>query len=564
MYPSLASRLVALATVVTCLTPRSPAQTTLYSISSPGPWDMRSLGDVDGDGVADFALGCPEAIGFSCNPSGGGVVHVYSGRTGVELYQVGAPPGAMTLDAFGFSIDAVGDTNGDGVPDFVVGAPLWSSVTSSCGEGRAYICSGQDGTILQTLVGPGNVPGAYQLFGDTVAGIGDANGDGIPDVAVGSEYGYNNLGVQSGYVCIYSGLDGSIIHTLYGNWNGERFGTCCAAAGDLNGDGYSDVLVGSPYATYSGGVGGVRVYSGFDGLLLTFITGTATINIGYGVASTGDINGDGVPDFITGATPSYGNLGGRVYSGMTGTLLYTVPANPTVAVYPAGIIPYSHPVGSCGDVDGDGIPDIITATSGGAVISSGSTGALLASHAMPTFVSSVGTATDLNGDGRADFMCTSWNGGTTFAAVVLSDCPVPTNYCTGKLNSVGCTPAMTSTGVLSLSVGNDDFFAFGTSEMNNVSGMLLWSTHQNSVPFHGGTLCLGASIQRTPIQNSGGSASGIDCTGSYSYHFTRAYVSGLAVPPGTRIYSQYWSRDPGYSPPNNIGLTDGLSFTVCP
>jgi hypothetical protein len=423
-----------------------------------------------------------------------------------------------------------------------------------------------DGSVLQTLVGPGSQTGSYQVFGRCVAGIGDVDGDSVPDVAVGSEYGVNSFGVQSGYVCIYSGFDGSVLHTLYGNWINERFGTCCAAAGDVNGDGIPDVLVGSPYGSYATGNGGVRIYSGSDGLLLKFVTGTQgsqAVVIGYGVASTGDVNGDGIPDFVTGAIPSFGSGGARVYSSASGALLYTVAAQPSIMTS-GGSIPLPHPVAGAGDVDGDGVPDIITATSSGASIYSGVNGALLSSHPLPALCASVGAASDLNGDAHADFLCGATNAVGTVVDVVLSDCPVPTSYCSGKLNSVGCLPLVASSGVLSLSVGNDDFIAFSQNSLNHTNGMLLWSYSPNSVPFYGGTLCVGSPIARTGIQNSGGSPVGIDCTGSFSFHFSRAYVNAQSMPPGARIYCQYWSRDPGYSPPNNVSLTNGLSFTVCP
>ena len=557
MLPNLGSRIVPLVALVALLPQPASSQTTLHSLQVYGTWDVRSLGDVDGDGVADFGVGCPGTSQLYCN-SGSGVVHIYSGLTGAELYSKNAPLGGVPVDAFGWSIDGVGDVNGDGLSDFVVGAPLWASSTFQCGEGRAYICSGLDGAILQTLVAPGNVPGAYQAFGRSVAGVGDVNADGVPDVAVGSEYGFNALGVQSGNVGIYSGLDGSILHTLDGNWINERFGTCCAAAGDVNSDGYADVIVGSPYGNYASGLGGVRVYSGFDGLLIKFTTGTFSDAIGYGVASVGDINGDGVPDFITGTANE-----ARVYSGQTLTLIRTLPAQPT---FPIGSVPYPfpHPVSGIADVDGDGVRDIVTATTAGASVYSGLTGTLILTHPMPTGVASVGSATDLNGDGYADVLCGTWNGATTRADVVLAHCPVPTTFCTAKLNSVGCLPSMSSSGVLSLSVGNDDFYALASNELNNVNGMLIWSSNPASVPFYGGTLCVGPGIHRTPVQNSGGSPTGVDCSGGYSFNFSRAYVLGYAVQPGQRLYAQCWSRDPGYSPPYNVGLTNGLSFTVCP
>jgi Tol biopolymer transport system component len=136
-------------------------------------------------------------------------------------------------------------------------------------------------------------------------------------------------------------------------------------------------------------------------------------------------------------------------------------------------------------------------------------------------------------------------------------------YCTAKLNSLGCMPSIGSSGLPSQS-GPDNFYATATNVRNNKLGMMLWSLTPDSHPFFGGTLCVHSPIKRTPGQNSGGSATGNDCTGSYSYHFTQAYMLQQLLPSDTTVYAQFWSRDPGFAPPNNIGLTNGLSFTICP
>jgi hypothetical protein len=139
----------------------------------------------------------------------------------------------------------------------------------------------------------------------------------------------------------------------------------------------------------------------------------------------------------------------------------------------------------------------------------------------------------------------------------------PASYCIAKTNSLGCTPTIGSTGVPSMS-GANNFFVTASSVRNNKTGILLWGGSSASTPFFGGTLCIAAPIVRTPTQASGGTQGPDDCSGGYSFHFTQAYLASQFLSAGSTVYAQYWSRDPGFSPPNNIGLTDALRFTVCP
>lgn len=146
-------------------------------------------------------------------------------------------------------------------------------------------------------------------------------------------------------------------------------------------------------------------------------------------------------------------------------------------------------------------------------------------------------------------------------------CTSVTTYCTAKTNSLGCVPAIGHSGIPSLS-GPDNFFVTATNVLNRKPGLMLWSFTPSAVPFFGGTMCLVAPITRTAGQNSGGSAWPTqDCSGIYSYHFSQSYMVAQVLPPSTRLYAQYWSRDPGSGPPSspyNIGLTDALTFMICP
>jgi Tol biopolymer transport system component len=136
-------------------------------------------------------------------------------------------------------------------------------------------------------------------------------------------------------------------------------------------------------------------------------------------------------------------------------------------------------------------------------------------------------------------------------------------YCEAKANSQGCLPEICASGTPSIS-GPDNFHVTANYELNNKTGIFLWSLGQNSVPLGGGTLCLHSPITRTPGQNSGGTPGVNDCTGTYSFFFSQAYMAAHGLGSGSTVYGQYWSRDPFFPPPTNVGLSNGIQFTIGP
>ncbi len=139
----------------------------------------------------------------------------------------------------------------------------------------------------------------------------------------------------------------------------------------------------------------------------------------------------------------------------------------------------------------------------------------------------------------------------------------PSTYCTAKLNSHGCTPSISFTG-LPASGGADDFFIGAGNVLNNKPGVMVWGLSSAAVPFFGGTLCLQAPLTRAPIQFAHGTPPPVvDCSGAYSFHFSHAYMTAHSLVPGAQVFAQYWSRDQGFAAPNNIGLTNALSFVIC-
>jgi hypothetical protein len=142
-------------------------------------------------------------------------------------------------------------------------------------------------------------------------------------------------------------------------------------------------------------------------------------------------------------------------------------------------------------------------------------------------------------------------------------CPPPASYGAAKRNSQGCLPAIDWSGSPSASAGSGFLIRAG-NVLNLKTGLLLYAHQPAATPFQGGTLWLGGGLKRTPPQNSGGSPSGSDCSGSYSLDFNSRIASGVdpGLVAGAAIYAQYVYRDPASS--FSWGMTDALAFTICP
>ncbi len=146
---------------------------------------------------------------------------------------------------------------------------------------------------------------------------------------------------------------------------------------------------------------------------------------------------------------------------------------------------------------------------------------------------------------------------------IESDSPFA-GYCVGKLSSANCIPTIEATGDVSLS-GPDDLVLTARLLLNGVSSKLIWSRAPNTTPFHGGILCVSIPAARTTVRSSNGDAwPAANCTGSYAFAFTHAYLASHGVLAGETLYVQASTRDSGFAPPNNLSLSAGLTFTVLP
>ncbi len=311
------------------------------------------IGDVNGDGYADAAVGLPEYNGFQ-----GNVKVYYGSSTGLSVVESWGKFGNAAGDQFGTAIAAAGDVNGDGYGDLLIGAPGVSN-----NQGVVYLYFGSAGGL--GMFSDVTLSGTSGSFGLAAAGAGDINGDGYGDVVVGSPFltGWNGgPRYNMGLVQVFLGAPAGPPTTPSWEWSsglsGTRTGTSVSAAGDVNGDGFGDILVGQPGL------------NGGDGSALCFLgeasgpaaTPVWTINgqsgsleaLGSVVAGVGDLDRDGYADAAIGIPTAAG--GGRVeyYEGWSQGLK-TSPTTTVTGNSTGDRLGQS--VAGLGDVNGDGYGD---------------------------------------------------------------------------------------------------------------------------------------------------------------------------------------------------------------
>ncbi len=265
-----------------------------FSVAGPG--------DVNGDGHADLLVGSPGYPGGISQLSAGRA-QLFSGQDGAVLFTIDGVLGPLGAEQLGYAVDGVGDVNGDGIPDFIVGAPI-ATAGGLLAAGNAKVHSGADASVLHLFEGTL----VSDRLGSAVAGLGDWDGDGVPEVAVAAP-SFQNAGLGTGYpgyVKVFSGAGGELLRTFAETVGGALFGNSIADVGDVNGDGTSDLGVGAPgwftqASTFGAWRGRMRVFSGLDGLLLLQAAGDSYDVLGDSVAGAGDANGDGFDDVLVGA-----------------------------------------------------------------------------------------------------------------------------------------------------------------------------------------------------------------------------------------------------------------------
>lgn len=426
---------------------------------------VAALGDVNGDGVPDVAVGAPGAGASGISGSGAIVVLGVSGSGFSRVAQLNVAPGVQRM---GRSLAAAGDLNGDGFADFLAGhggysdpvgqqrkqagiaflggdegvrlAPVFLSAPAGVaaqefgwsgaglgdldGDGFADVAIGDPSApVTPTPTGPTLDAGAFHLIaGGTrgpgtafasrvvgqpaaLGGVGDVNGDGLDDYAIG----YPTADSSSGNVVVVLGGRG-----VFGNLNsltlgapvqGARFGASVAGAGDVNGDGFGDLIVGAPGLNDPApGVGGAFVFFGQQGGLdasraFPLLGADDNGYFGTSVASAGDFNGDGFDDVVVGAPGA--PEGGVVYVYFGGPAGLAADRVLRVASPKAGAF-FGASVASAGDSDLDGFADLVVGAPG---VADAVLGRVFIVRGSPQgfagFTELGGTSPDLHGLGRS-------------------------------------------------------------------------------------------------------------------------------------------------------------------
>jgi len=400
-------------------------------VSANFGFSVASAGDVNGDGFGDVIIGADLWDDGQLNEGG---VWIYRGAAdGLVDAPYWYKQGDLNGAGFGHSVASAGDVNGDGYSDVVVGAPYWEDTHTD--EGGVWVYYGSTSGVNPVPAWAKTSDQAYAWFGKSVASAGDINGDGYGDLVAGApltDHGENDEGVAWVYLGSASGLSTTPHTHLESDQAGARFGHSVASAGDVNADGYSDLVVGAPYWEDDENTSEGRAYlyhgsaNGLDSTLQWHAEANNwNAHMGWSVASAGDVNGDGRSDVIVSAS-YYGDDGleseGKVWVfhgsdfGLNSSPSWSKESGRESALY-------GYSVASAGDVNGDGYADVLIGApgmipEGGAIagglarLYTGSQDGLGSSYAWTGiggqesafYGVSVASAGDVNGDAYADII----------------------------------------------------------------------------------------------------------------------------------------------------------------
>ncbi len=388
---------------------------------------VATAGDVDGDGYADLIVG---AAGYDNGQLDEGRAYVYVGsEAGLHPMPEWVVESDLVGAAFGFAVATAGDVNGDGYSDLIVGAP--AADNGEVEEGQASVYLGLAATLAVELAWTDESDQAGGDFGISVGTAGDVNGDGFSDLIIGSRF-FDHGQIDEGRVFVYhgsaAGPEPDPAWSFESNQGGGCLGYSVATAGDVNGDGYADVIAGAyGYDTGGGETDEGAAYlflgspSGLEAAPAWMINGgQATANLGISVGTAGDVNGDGFSDVIVGAylhdSPTYNEGLVQVFYGSP-LGLAPVPDWTMAGSRPAAL--FGTSVATAGDVNGDGYSDVVIGAvgytggevrEGAAFVYHGSAAGLAGSPAWMAEGNQaeaymgwrVNTAGDVNGDGFSD------------------------------------------------------------------------------------------------------------------------------------------------------------------
>ena len=373
------------------------------SVSDKSGWAVSGAGDINGDGYDDVVVGAPYA-----SPNGrtsSGISYIIFGNqtdflgdinlANLTITQGFTIVGANVADKNGFSVSEAGDIDNDGFDDIIIGAPYAASTA-----GISYVIFGQK-TSLNTNINLSTLDSSrgFSIIGNArkynsgyaVSNAGDINADGYADIVIGIPGAREN----TGFSCVIFGketesnsninLDSLTISQgffIFGEVTEGKSGWSVSGAGDINGDGYDDIIIGAPYISNNIGVSYVILgkATGLTNVYLTNLASTQGFSIfgvnlfrnsdggnsGYSVSGAGDVNNDGIEDLLIGAPTTYSkkwNSGASyiVFGQLaTSNIDLSEFTSSNIAIVGASKFDWSsYSVSGAGDVNGDGYDDII-------------------------------------------------------------------------------------------------------------------------------------------------------------------------------------------------------------
>ncbi|MBP7147218.1 MAG: FG-GAP repeat protein [Acidobacteria bacterium] len=573
--------------------------------NSPGAafgTSVSTAGDVDGDGYADVLVGAPE---FDNGQSNEGRVFLYYGNAAANLNA--RAPWTFEIDEadayLGQSVAAAGDVNGDGRPDFAVGAPR--SNYGAENAGRAYVFLGTPGGVAAAPgwefgIGPGSQ--SFGEFGAAVATAGDVNGDGFSDVLVGG-YKYDNPEWDEGRAWVYLGSAskpdpaGEVILPTWTSSNIDVFGQS-VASGDMDGDGRPDLIIGAPnFSDPLLNAGRVCVYFGGPRPTWCATGDDAGGSLGASVENAGDVNGDGYDDLIAGAH-LYDDSDGRAFVWWGGP--DGLPDTPGWDFsLPGAAALVGSSVAGAGDVNGDGFGDVIVGArsfghpepeEGGAFVFLGSPAGLqrepfatIEADQPGALLGSVAGAGDVNGDGFSDVIVGAEKFANVEAAegrafVYLGGPTALTPSWTAEPNAVDARFGRTVAGAGDVNGDGHADVAVGapwfTAATSRVGRVYIYHGSATGLAPAPATILQGSSFQ---FGGAVASAGDVDADGysDLAVQVTSAYPSEIALYRGSAagiVPQKYWSRvevpgegllglDFAVTDVDNDGFTDVVSGT---
>ncbi|MBS1552865.1 MAG: FG-GAP repeat protein, partial [Bacteroidetes bacterium] len=427
---------------------------------------VSTLGDVNNDGFSDVVVGLP---GFSWWAYRG-MVNIYYGGSNMDGTPDRTYSGENNGDASGFSVACAGDFNNDGYPDLITGAPGFGS-----SRGRVYLYDLNFGRLDPGVIYIGE--NSQDKFGTCVKKAGDINKDGYDDLIIGAP-GYNGS-LGRAYVFYGGPAPGNTPSVVLSGENSflqnTYFGYSCSGAGDLNKDGFDDVIVGA-YG-WSSQTGRAYIYFGGAGMDdipdLILQNDLANDCFGYSVSGAGDVNGDGYSDVLAGGKHPC------IYFG--GNNMDNIPD----LVFSGGNegFFYGNPVSTAGDINGDGFSDVMVGIFnysdnirafvyfGGSVMDNNIDLILHGNNIINNYDVFVYTAGDVNNDGYDDMAVglDEWSRGESNAMIFFGG-SIPDNIPDVSMNYEFLSDHFGATGM------SEDFNGDGYSDV--IFGA--WANNQSS------------------------------------------------------------------------------------